>query len=144
MKTVRLPIYEDGVELREYLEVDLTFFISAAASKFKANPARVIALEDPVADTEVSDGPLADWEKELLWSEEVKPEYEWRELDGLPTKSFQINEKGDIRHKVNQKIISPSLDLDSPFYLTVNLLINGINYWVDGPRKAEEIFGKRK
>lgn len=68
-------------------------------------------------------------------------EEEWRTVEKLPTRSFQINQRGDIRHKFNQKVISPSLDLDSAYYMTVHLKINGVDYYVNGPALANEMWG---
>jgi hypothetical protein len=148
MKTVRLPIFEHGVETGELLEVDVEFFLSSTRG-LRSTQARV--LQEP----------LANWERELVegfkeenkaaiehelelveTSDWGKTEDEWRTLEsvGLPTRSFQINQRGQIRHKFNQKIIEPSLDLDSKYYMTVKLLLNGLEYFINGPKLAEEMW----
>jgi hypothetical protein len=163
-KTVRLPIYDGDMMTNQYLEVDLEFFIPPS-SKVLSNQARIKEheladwekellkmshLEDEV---EVSVKPITeiDWEglskltpkidvQELLGN--YTPAEEWRTLEGLPTKSFQINQRGQVRHKFNQKIIEPSLDLDSKNYMTVQLTINGLDWFINGPKVAEQMWGK--
>lgn len=51
---MRLPIFEDGMETTEYLEIDITYFISDVRG-LRSSQARVVET-------------LADWEKELLQS----------------------------------------------------------------------------
>lgn len=143
MKTVRLPIFESGVETGELLEVDITFFLSSTMG-LRSHQAKV--LQEP----------LADWERELLeggspevvetWEQVLGThahEDEWRTLEGLPTKSFQINQRGQVRHKFNQKIVEPSLDLESKNYMTVQLKINGLDWFINGPKVAEQMWSNR-
>jgi hypothetical protein len=130
MKTVRLPMYdEDGMELESYLEVDVTVWLSSTAG-LRSNLARVITPEPE----------LAQWEIDLLNS--AYEEEEWRTIEGLPTKSFQVNRRGQIRHMFNQKVIEPSLDLESPYYTSVKLKINGLDFYVNGPKLAEQMWGE--
>ena len=148
MKTVRLPIFEDGVETGEMLEVDITFWISPTRG-IRSSQARV--LQEP----------LADWERELLggaYAEENKAAVEnelelietggwgrgeeWKTIDTLPTKNFEVNQRGQVRIKANKKILEPSLDLDSKNYMTVNVKINGLDFYINGPKLAEQMWSR--
>jgi hypothetical protein len=74
MKTIRLPIYEDGVETNEYLEIDITFFISSHRGLRNTQ-------------VKVMPEPLADWERELLECggvEAMEKEAIDRIISGLP------------------------------------------------------------
>jgi hypothetical protein len=91
---------------------------------------------------------LADWEIELLHAGNIEPdtaeveevvEEEWRIIDTLPTKAFEINREGVIRIKVNQKVLNPIFDIDF-LEFKVQMVINGMEYWVHGPRLAKEMW----
>lgn len=165
MKTVRLPIFEDGVETRDYLEVDVTFWISPTRG-IRSNQARIIEYQEPEWEPPVQE-PLADWEKLLLnskidesWDdvlekvldqhgvakrevlEKIAPAEEWKTIDTLPTKSFEVNQRGQVRIKTSKKILEPSLDLDSKNYMTVNVKINGLDFYINGPKLAEQLWSR--
>ena len=163
MKTVRLPIYDDGIETRNYLEVDLTFWLSSTAG-LRSNQARVVEPEPE---------PMADWELELLAEAEAaidvatKRHGDWdkenqRYADGskahlcggpcretweclyglIPSDRFEINRDGVIRIKANKKVIEPTwFDIDQNRF-NVMLKINGMEYYLNGPKIAEELWSK--
>jgi hypothetical protein len=160
MKTVRLPIFEDGIETRDYLEVDINFWISSTKG-LRSNLARIVEPNRFLSDLErdpSKEEPLADWERNLLEGTvedyaasdvalcekfyEATREDEWRTIEGLPTKSFEVNQRGQIRIKANRKILEPSLDLDSKNYMTVNVKINGLDFYINGPKLAEQMWSK--
>jgi hypothetical protein len=161
MKTVQLPIYKDGVMTTETLEVDISFFLMDTFRYAKVVPAP----------------PLADWQKEILYSganhnevelvdiyskhpdvismddiREIDPDFDvtlkedeeqeddWWDLYGLiPTHAFEINHKGAIRIKANQKVIEPNwFDIDQNCW-NVMLIVNGMEYYLNGPRIAAEM-----
>lgn len=164
MKTVRLPIYDGDIETGEQLEVDLSYFIPPTIG-MRSSQARIIEAPteevnhnlwgflrnkklDNVELVDVASEYPDAFEKAIEQSRIAKqeilgnfaPPEEWRTIEGLPTKSFQINQRGQIRHIYNQKIIEPSLDLNSKYYMTVKLMINGLAYFINGPKLAEEMW----
>lgn len=146
MKTVRLPIYENGVTTDEMLEVDLTFFLSSTRG-LRSNQARVLQPQ------------LAQWEIDLLTSDEVfekvldehriakeevlakfaPPVEEWRIIEHLPTESFEINRDGVIRIRTTQKVMEPAFDVDNVRW-AVRLIINRQPWWIHGPNLAEKMW----
>lgn len=142
MKTVRLPIYEDGVETLDYLEVDVTFWISPTRG-IRSNQARIIEYQEPdwndVLEKVLDQHGVA--KREAL-EKIAPPAEEWKTIDTLPTKSFEINQRGKIRIKATKKILEPSLDLDSKNYMTVNVKINGLDFYINGPKLAEQLWSR--
>lgn len=137
MKTVRLPIFEDGVETQDYLEVDITFFTSSTAG-LRSNQAKII---HPQSYSEL----LEEFEKDIAKQEVIgsfAPAEEWRTIEGLPTKNFEVSQRGQVRIKTNKKILEPSLDLDSKNYMTVNVKINGLDFYINGPMLAEQMWSR--
>lgn len=59
MKTVRFPIFEDGLELQEYLEIDLVHFLGAAGSEVAHNHMRVVQQRTPEQEKEMIDRIIA-------------------------------------------------------------------------------------
>lgn len=136
--TVRLSIYdEDGIQQPGYLEVNSEYFLTGPARHF----GRVVQPEET----------LAQWEIDLLNSayeeaKEVKKTSQpkmWEDLYGLiPSDKFEINRDGVIRIKSNKKVIEPTwFDIDQNKY-NVMLKINGMEYYLNGPKIAEELWGK--
>jgi len=153
LKHVRLPIYDQsGFMTGETLEVDLNFFLPSNPA-LKSNMARVISREvfrhDPIQE------PLAEWEKELLGvteesvDEEVgleptdNVEIEWRDLEIGPTRAFEISQTGVIRIKGKEKVLEPNWwDIDQ-LKFNVKIKINGMDYYIDGPKLADQMWSKK-
>lgn len=161
MKTVHLPIYEDGIMLNDYLEVELDFFISSTRG-LRSNQARVREFQlaqwelDLLnsAKVEITNAETlhGDWDKEQQryadgtkshlcegGCAEVPAEDEWRIIEGLPISSLEINEKGIIRHRKTKRVFVPKFDTD---YLEFKVFvdINGVQHWLDGPKLAKAMW----
>lgn len=67
------------------------------------------------------------------------PVEEWRPITSIPTGSFEINRAGDIRNRHTKVVIEPrwSVDVNK---VCVQLTINTIPYWVDGPQMADDMW----
>lgn len=135
MKTVRLPIYENGIELHEYLEVDTTFFLSSTAG-LRSVQAQVVSepREDSLLKSVI----------EFLELEEQKATIpvevvEWRTLEALPVRSFEINKQGTIRHRATERVMQQEFDIDQRAWRTA-LVINGQTKSVDGKRVADAMW----
>lgn len=66
---------------------------------------------------------------------------EWRDLEGIPTQFFEINQVGDIRHKGTGKIMELKMQPEQ-LRPAVKLIINRQDWWIDGPRLAQKMWNK--
>jgi hypothetical protein len=66
---------------------------------------------------------------------------QWRtiEKEGFPTKSFEVDRSGVIRHKGTKRILEVKFDIDQSAY-RANLTINGRDYSLDGAALAGEMW----
>ena len=167
MKTVRLPIYnENGQMSLETLEVDLDYFLRVAYSRdmMPNAKARIIpptfsesdmklmeAAKEEVQLVDVASKhpegfePLTREELQMLSAqsfEDLSTEDDiWMPIEKIPSKNFEINRDGFIRHTLTKRVIAPEWDIDQ-FKYRVRLTINGVDYSIDGPALAQEIFAR--
>jgi hypothetical protein len=164
MKTVRLPIYnEQGIMTAEVLEVDIYFFITNTSglisSKARIIPAPMAdweleLMEETIAEAKkevqlvdvVSMHPTLTWEELEMLSAASAEDFdtaptdcEWRGLGGIPSKNFEINQDGLIRHKGTKKVLEVEYDIDQNAYRS-NLTINGGHFSIYGPALAERMW----
>ena len=101
--------------------------------------------------------PLADWELELLGCSREEPtastnevlevldryaakDGDWRVIESLPIRSFEINSFGVIRHRASKRVIDNLyFDIDALVYQT-QLHINGQEFRINGPKLAEAMW----
>lgn len=136
MKSVRLPIFDEhGIETSVYLEIDLLFFISSTRGlrsnlvRINPDPYEKVLEEQRVAKEEA----LA----------KLAPPEEWRTIEGIPSKNFEINQKGEVRNRFRKQVIDPHLDLESPYYMNVRLMINSQYWYINGPTLAREMWAPK-
>lgn len=96
MKTVRLPIYEDGVELREYLEIDITFFVSSHRG-LRNTQARVVEI------------PMSEGMRKVMDS--IKAQ---EEIDTLDRIVHGLPQTPGNRMKAKHEAIIEALEADRP------------------------------
>lgn len=112
--------------------------------------------------------PLAEWELELLNSATAEAETidivernadgditargydqvvsqveeEWRVIEALPIRSFEINRDGVIRHRASKRVMDAfHFDIDQNAYRT-DLIVNGQEFSVYGPSLAKAMWGR--
>lgn len=137
--TVRLPMYNsDGMPVSGYLEVDVEFFLALSRTTIRYN-AKIVKPEEPPIFEEGLLGSYEEAKTQMDQENEILSE-KWHCLDGLiPSRAFEINELGVIRIKSNKKIILPNwFDIDNNRD-NVMLKINGMEYYLDGFKIAEEL-----
>jgi hypothetical protein len=157
MRTVRLPIYDDGVlEVGKYLEIDVPYFIPPTVG-LRSSRARIVE-EEPFQPDPIEE-PLADWERALLdnrWDDVSNDEVgltdtssdhpslvdDWRPLEGVPTQFFEINGFGAIRHRGTGAIMKEQMHPEK-LVPAVKLIINRQDWWIEGPALAAKMWSKR-
>ena len=143
-RTVRLPIFDEvGVETRSYLELEVSHLTQALYSV----PSRVVYGGEVVELVDVSSAYPTLTREELQMLSAACPEEidttptdgEWKMLENLPTKSFEINRAGVIRHKATRKELDIEWDMDQLAWRSC-LKINGQDYSLYGKRLAEDMW----
>lgn len=99
MKSVRLPIFEDGLELQEYLEIDIVHFLGAASSEIAHNHMRVVQSLTPEQEKEEIDRIIAGLPpRHPSWDEREEAEFkspsEWRIIPEFP--SYEISTDREV------------------------------------------------
>jgi len=64
---------------------------------------------------------------------------EWKVIEALPIRSFEINRHGDIRHRASKRLMEQEFDIDQCRYRTI-LKINGVEFTIDSRRMADELW----
>jgi len=153
VRTVRLPVYQDGIETTAYLELNVDLFVNFEYGWPMPNDkARVVPMpvEEPKAKVEWLDvAPLHPTltREELQMLSAASPEEidttptveEWIVIESLPIRSFEINRHGDIRHRASKRLMEQEFDIDQKAYRTI-LKINGTDYTIDSRRMADGIW----
>lgn len=94
------------------------------------------SLEPADITIQRTDGSVLHFDESELSAETVKivREAQWKDLPGLPSNAFEINNYGDIRIKTNKRI------LEKEPHGEVAIKINGFYHYINGPAIARELF----
>jgi hypothetical protein len=65
---------------------------------------------------------------------------DWKPIPYIPP-GYEINREGVIRNIDTKQVVGPEYDIDYNCYV-VKLYLNNQDYWVRGPRLAEDLFKK--
>lgn len=156
-KTVRLPIYNEvGMETKSYLELEvqeLAIALSIVPSRIVHNEGSEIELINVPSKYPEGYEPLSERELMSLISGEavfadeiiipqITPDSAWKQLPDIPSKNFEINRDGLIRHKGTKRILEQEYDIDQNAYRSL-LIINGNEYSLYGPYIADRLWAKK-